>query len=301
MRKIVTLAAVGLLALSGAAQSPLYGAQRDQIRIVGSSTVYPFTTKVAEQFGRAGGFETPVVESTGTGGGFKLFCAGVGPSHPDITGASRAIKASEVADCAAHGVKDITEVNIGYDGIVVANSRKAPLYRLTLRHIYMALAKNVPNSMGGSRPNPYTTWNQIDKALPNVKIEVYGPPPTSGTRDAFVELVMHGGCKTWPWLADLEKTNKDRWTALCSQIREDGSYVEAGENDNLIVQKLESNPEALGVFGFSFLDQNGDKLHGSLVNGVEPTFDNIAAKKYPVSRPLFLYVKKAHVGVIPGI
>jgi phosphate transport system substrate-binding protein len=296
MRKIVTLAALGFAAFSSAAL-----AQRDQIRIVGSSTVYPFTAKVAEQFGRTGGFKTPVVESTGTGGGFKLFCAGVGPSHPDLTGASRAIKASEVADCAAHGVKDITEINIGYDGIVVANSRKSPVFRLTIKQLYLALAKNVPNAMGGSRANPYRTWADLDKALPAIRIEVYGPPPTSGTRDAFVELVMQEGCKSWPWLADLEKTNKEQWTRLCSQIREDGGYVEAGENDNLIVQKLESNPNALGIFGFSFLDQNSDKLHGSVIDGVEPTFDNIAGKTYPVSRPLFVYVKKAHIGVIPGI
>jgi phosphate transport system substrate-binding protein len=296
MRKIVTLAAVGALALSGAAL-----AQRDQIRIVGSSTVYPFTAKVAEQFGRTGGFKTPVVESTGTGGGFKLFCGGVGPSHPDITGASRAIKGSEVADCAAHGVTEITEVHIGFDGIVLANSRRGQRLKLTTRQLYMALAKTVPNNMGGSRPNPYRNWSDIDKSLPSLEIEIYGPPPTSGTRDAFVELVMQEGCKSWPWLADLEKTNKGQWERQCNSIREDGVYIEAGENDNLIVQKLEANPNAFGIFGFSFLDQNQDRLQGSFINGVEPTFDNIAGKAYPVSRPLFFYVKKAHLGVIPGI
>ena len=296
MRKIVCLAALGALAFSAAAQ-----AQRDQIRIVGSSTVYPFTTKVAERFGRAGGFKTPVVESTGTGGGFKLFCAGVGPSHPDLTGASRAIKPSEVADCAAHGVGEITEVLIGNDGLTVANSRRAPRLRLTPRQIYLALASSVPNAMGGAKPNPHRTWSDVDEALPNIKIEVYGPPPTSGTRDAFVELVMQAGCKTWPWLADLEKTNKAEWERLCNTLREDGAYVEAGENDNLIVQKLQANPNAVGVFGFSFLDQNTDQLQGAVVNGVEPTFETIASKQYPLSRPLFVYVKKAHAGVIPGI
>ena len=301
MRKIVTLAAVGFLALSGAAQSPLYGAQRDQIRIVGSSTVYPYTAKVAEQFGRTGGSKTPVVESTGTGGGFKLFCAGIGPSHPDITGASRAIKASEVADCASHGVEDITEIEIGYDGLTLANNRRGQRLRLTPRQIYLALAKTVPNAMGGSKPNPYTTWSQIDKSLPNIKIEVYGPPPTSGTRDAFVELVMQAGCKTWPWLADLEKSSKAQWERQCNTMREDGVFIEAGENDNLIVQKLEANPNAVGIFGYSFLEENRDALQGSFVNGVEPNFDTIADKSYPVSRPLFIYVKKAHIGVIPGI
>jgi phosphate transport system substrate-binding protein len=295
MRKIVTLAALGAVALSSAAL-----AQRDQIRIVGSSTVYPFTTQVAEQFGRTGGFKTPVVESTGTGGGFKLFCAGVGPTHPDITGASRAIKTSEIADCASHGVREITEILIGYDGLTVANSRRGARLRLTPRQIYLALAKNVPR-MGSSKPNPYRTWSDIDPSLPNVKIEVYGPPPTSGTRDAFVELVMQAGCRTWPWLADLEKTNKDEWARLCNTMREDGAYVEAGENDNLIVQKLEANPNAVGIFGYSFLDENRDQIQGAFINGVEPTFDTIASKQYPVSRPLFIYVKKAHVGVIPGI
>jgi phosphate transport system substrate-binding protein len=296
MKKIVCFAALGAFALSGAAV-----AQRDQIRIVGSSTVYPFTTEVAEQFGRAGSFKTPVVESTGTGGGFKLFCGGVGPSHPDITGASRAIKASEIADCASHGVRDMTEILIGYDGLSIANSRRGTRLRLTPRQVYLALAKNVPNAMGTTRPNPYRNWSDVDRSLPNIAIEVYGPPPTSGTRDAFVELVMQAGCKTWPWLADLEKSNKGEWERLCNQIREDGSYVEAGENDNLIVQKLEANPNAVGIFGFSFLDQNMDQLQGAFINGVEPTFDTIASKQYPVSRPLFIYVKKAHVGVIPGI
>ena len=296
MRKTLTLAVAGLFALSGAAL-----AQRDQIRIVGSSTVYPYTAKVAEQFGRTGGSKTPVVESTGTGGGFKLFCAGIGPSHPDITGASRAIKASEVADCAAHGVSEVTEIQIGYDGLSLANNRRGPRLRLTPRQIYLALAKTVPNAMGGSKPNPYTNWRQIDRALPDLAIEVYGPPPTSGTRDAFVELVMQAGCKTWPWLADLEKTDKAQWERQCNTMREDGRFVEAGENDNLIVQKLEANPNAVGIFGYSFLEENRDTLQGALIDGVEPTFDTIADKSYPVSRPLFLYVKKAHVGVIPGI
>jgi phosphate transport system substrate-binding protein len=284
------------LALGVAAQ-----AQRDQIRIVGSSTVYPFATKVAESFGRSTNFKTPVIESTGSGGGFKLFCAGVGVDHPDITNASRAIKSSEVELCKANGVKDITEVKIGFDGIVVANSKKAQQFKLSLAQLYLALAKDIPAGEGKLKPNSNKTWKDVDPSLPNIKIEVLGPPPTSGTRDAFAELAMEGGCKKIGWIAALKKTDEDRYTAICHSIREDGAYVEAGENDNLIVQKLDANPSALGIFGFSFLDQNTDKLQGSIINGVAPTFDAIADSSYPISRPLFFYVKGAHAGVIPGV
>jgi phosphate transport system substrate-binding protein len=296
MKKWLVLSVLGLFALAPAAL-----AQRDQIRIVGSSTVYPFATKVAEQFGKTSKFKTPVIESTGSGGGFKLFCAGVGVEHPDISNASRAIKSSEVEACKTHGVTAITEVKIGFDGIVVANSRQAPAFKLSRKELYQALAHDVPTDDGKVRPNPYKNWHDIDPALPNEKIEVLGPPPTSGTRDAFVELVMDEGCKSWGWVKDLEKTDQDRFKSLCQALREDGGYVEAGENDNLIVNKLEANPAALGIFGFSFLDQNRDKIQGSIIDGVAPTFDNIADQKYPVSRPLFFYVKDAHVGVIPGI
>ncbi len=289
----LTLAALLIAATSGAAQ-------RDQIRIVGSSTVYPFATKVAEQFGRSG-FKTPVVESTGSGGGLKLFCSGVGVDTPDITNSSRAIKSSEVELCRKNGVREITEVKIGYDGIVLANSKKAPQMSLTLKQLWLALAKDVPAAGGKLQPNPHKTWGDVDPALPNVKIEVLGPPPTSGTRDAFAELALEGGCQAFDSIAALEKTDKSRYEAVCHGIREDGAFVEAGENDNLIVQKLGANPNAFGVFGFSFLDQNADKIRGSRIEGVEATFENIADGTYPVSRPLFLYVKKAHVGVIPGI
>jgi phosphate transport system substrate-binding protein len=299
LKRTPLVAALALAVAFAAAPEAL--AQRDQIRIVGSSTVYPFSTKVAEQFGKSTRFKTPVIESTGTGGGFKLFCAGVGTEHPDVSNASRAIKSSEVDTCKQNGVTGITEVMIGYDGIVVANSKKAPVYRLTRKQIYQALAKVVPTDDGKTKANPYTRWNQIDPSLPAVDIEVLGPPPTSGTRDAFVELVMDAGCKEWGWVKDLEKTDKDRFQQICQAIREDGKYVEAGENDNLIVQKLDANPKALGIFGYSFLDQNTDRLHGSVIDGVEPTFDNIADQKYPVARPIFFYVKNAHVGVIPGI
>ncbi|MGH0038501.1 MAG: substrate-binding domain-containing protein [Myxococcota bacterium] len=273
---------------------------RDRIQIVGSSTVFPFSTAVAEQFGKTTEFKTPVVESTGSGGGLKLFCGGVGLEHPDITNSSRRIKASEVESCARNGVVEIVEIKVGYDGIVLANSKKAQRYSLTKEQIFRALAKDVPIN-GKLVPNPYASWSDIDPSLPGVKIEVLGPPPTSGTRDAFVELAMEGGARQIPMLAALAKSDKSSFKAVAHAIREDGRYVEAGENDNLIVQKLEANPRALGVFGFSFLDQNADKVQGSLIGGVEPTFENIADGKYGVSRSLYFYVKKAHVGVVPGI
>jgi phosphate transport system substrate-binding protein len=275
-------------------------AARDQIRIVGSSTVFPFATAVAEQFGKTTDFKTPVIESTGSGGGLKLFCAGAGLEHSDITNSSRRIKESEVSNCAKNGVGDIVEVKVGFDGIVVANSKKSPRLNLTKEQIFRALAKEVPS---GSKmvPNPYEKWSDIDPSLPAVKIEVLGPPPTSGTRDAFVELAMEGGAKAIPMLAELRSSDKQGFKAVAHAIREDGAYVEAGENDNLIVQKLEANPNALGIFGFSFLDQNADRIQGSRVDGTEPTFENIASGEYGVSRSLYFYVKKAHVGVVPGI
>jgi len=278
-------------------------AARDYISIVGSSTVYPFATVVAEQFGKTSSFKTPKIESTGSGGGLKLFCAGVGVQHPDITNASRRIKKSEVESCAANGVKEIVEVKVGYDGIAVANSKQAGQFSLTRRDLYLALAKDVPAADGSEKlvANPYKTWKDVNPALPATAIEVLGPPPTSGTRDAFVELVMEHGCKDTPWVAAMEKSDKNAFKAACFTVREDGAYIEAGENDNLIVQKLEANPDALGIFGFSFLDQNTDMVQGSLIDGVAPTFEAIASGDYPVSRPLFFYVKKAHVGVIPGI
>jgi phosphate transport system substrate-binding protein len=276
---------------------------RDYITVVGSSTVYPFTTTVAEQFGKGGKFKTPKVESTGTGGGIKLFCGGVGVQHPDVANASRAIKATEVEACTKAGVKDIVEVKVGYDGIVVASSNKGKPYKLTRRDIYLGLAKQIPDPANPTTliANPYKTWDQVNKALPADKIEVLGPPPTSGTRDAFVELVMESGCSTYAWIKSLKDVDEARFKRVCDSVREDGGYVEAGENDNLIVQKLEANPKALGIFGYSFLEENISQLQGAMVDGVAPTFDNIASSKYPVSRPLFIYVKKAHLGVIPGL
>jgi len=276
---------------------------RNYISVVGSSTVYPFATVVAEQFGKTSPFKTPKIESTGSGGGLKLFCAGIGVQHPDITNASRRIKKSEFEMCRKNGVTGIIEVKIGYDGIVLANSRKAAALQLTRKDIFLALAKDVPDPSGAEKlvPNPYKTWKEVNPSLPATRIEVLGPPPTSGTRDAFVELAMEGGGKKIGWIKTMQKIDKKRYKSICHTIREDGAYVEAGENDNLIVQKLDANPSAVGIFGFSFLDQNTDKLRGSFVDGVQPTFDAIADGQYPVSRPLYFYVKKAHSQVIPGM
>ncbi len=278
-------------------------ASRDYISIVGSSTVYPFATVVAEQFGKTSSFKTPKIESTGSGGGLKLFCAGVGVEHPDITNASRAIKDSEKIKCKDNGITEIVEVKIGYDGIVLANSKKSAPFKVSRKDIFLALAKDVPDPKGGENlvPNPYITWKDVNQDLPDTKIEVLGPPPTSGTRDAFVELAMEAGARKFDWIKTIKKQDKKKYKAICHTVREDGAYVEAGENDNLIIQKLQANPAALGIFGFSFLDQNTDVIQGSFVDGVEPTFDGIADGSYPVSRPLFFYVKKAHVDVIPGM
>jgi len=309
---------------------------RDYISIVGSSTVYPFATVVAEQFGKTSPFNTPKIESTGSGGGLKLFCAGIGVNHPDITNASRRIKASEVKNCADNGVTEIIEVKIGYDGIVIANSTKAQLMELSRKDLFLALAKQVPDSKTGKlMDNPHKTWKDVNPTLPALRIEVLGPPPTSGTRDAFVELALGGGGKEFLLLKKLRGIDakdaislkevmkilglpanlydemarkkgkapkgKDVFNVVAHAIREDGAFIEVGENDNLIVQKLDANPNAFGIFGYSFLEQNADKVQGAKVDGVEPTFEDISSGKYPVSRPLFFYVKKAHMKNIPGM
>ena len=276
---------------------------RNQISVVGSSTVYPFSTVVAENFGRDTGMKTPKIESTGSGGGMKLFCAGLGVNHPDITNSSRRIKKTELEKCTKAGI-EVVEIKVGYDGIVIANSKKGEKFNLSKRDIFLALAKDVPegNVEGGKLiPNPNKTWKEVNSNLPDIKIEVLGPPPTSGTRDAFNELAIEGGCKTFPNLKAIKKEDKKKYKAICRAVREDGVYIEAGENDNLIVQKLAENKNALGVFGFSFLAENEDKMQGSNIDGNEPTFENIASKAYPVSRPLYFYIKTAHVDVIPGI
>ena len=289
------IAAAGVVAFAGAA------AARDQIRIVGSSTVYPFTTAVAEQFGKTGGGKTPVVESTGTGGGMKLFCAGVGDAHPDLTNASRAMKKSEFEDCQKNGVKDIVEIKVGIDGLTIAQSKAGPAIKLSMEQVFLALAEQVPDKDGKLISNPNKTWSDIDKSFPNVKIEVLGPPPTSGTRDSFHELFLEVGAKKVAALQEMQKSDAKGFEKLWKSIRKDGAYVEAGENDNVIVQKLEANKNAFGVFGYSFLEENLAKLKGVAIDGVDPNYDNIASGKYKGSRPLFVYVKKQHIGVVPGI
>ena len=305
------------MALTATAATNSLAAGREHIEIVGSSTVYPFSTVVAETFGKKTKFKTPKVESTGSGGGFKLFCSGNGIDTPDITNSSRRIKKSEVDTCNSKGVSSITEVQVGFDGIAIANAKKGKAFNLTLKDVFLALAKDVPGKKAGELiVNPYKTWKDVNPSLPNTKIEVLGPPPTSGTRDAFAELALEGGCKTFDWIKKIKddskatkkagdkskaKELKNKYKGICHTVREDGAYIEAGENDNLIVQKLEKNPDALGVFGFSFLDQNSDKVKGANVDGVEITFESIANGSYPVSRPLYFYVKNDHVGKVPGI
>ncbi len=297
----LTLAAIAFAATS-ALSAP--ASARDEIRIVGSSTVYPFTTAVAEQFGKAGG-KTPVVESTGTGGGLKLFCAGVGVATPDIANASRPMKKAEFEDCQKNGVADIIEIKVGLDGIVLAHAKSAPEFGLMTEEVFLALAKEIHDENLKFIPNPHKTWQNVDPLLPDTKIEVLGPPPTSGTRDAFLELVMEKSAKGFGALREMkdadEKDGTKNYEKVWKSIREDGAFIDSGENDNLIVQKLAANPNAVGIFGFSFLEENKDKIKGIHIGGVEPTYENIANGKYPASRALFIYVKKAHIGVIPGM
>ncbi len=287
-------------ALALAAMSATAAAARDQISIVGSSTVFPYTQAVAEQFANDTGRPSPVVESTGTGGGMQIFCEGIGESHPDLTGASRAMKASEWDRCEENGVTDVTEALIGFDGLSLAVSRDNDFdWDLTLGEVYLALGAEVPVD-GEWVENPYQTWSEIDSRLPDTDILVLGPPPTSGTRDAFVELAMHAGCEELDYVADGD-FDGDWVDENCSRMRTDGPFVEAGENDNLIVQRLNSDSDALGIFGYSFLFENEDTLKGVKLDGVAPNFDTIADKSYPVSRPLYFYVKNDHRGVIPGL
>jgi phosphate transport system substrate-binding protein len=267
------------------------------LRAVGSSTVYPFAKMAAERVARANPkLGTPIIESTGTGAGFKLFCSGVGERFPDISNASRRMKASEAKQCAGNGVKDVTEIQIGIDGIAFATAKGTPLGGVTTKDIYMALAKTP-----FGKPNKAKTWKDVNGKLPAIPIRVYGPPPTSGTRDAFGELIMTAGCETNPGMVALKKANADKHKAVCTGVREDGAFIEAGENDNLIVQKLAANPNTLGIFGYSFLEENTAKLKGISINGVQPTYQTIAAFQYPGARPLYIYVKNAHVKAIPAI
>lgn len=299
MTKLKT--AITFIALAGTiAATSAPAMARDTINIVGSSTVYPFATVVAERFGRNSDFPTPKLESTGSGGGLKLFCEGVGTQHPDITNASRRMKKSEFDNCQSKGVEKITEVRIGADGIVIANSNEAEKMDLSLKQIYLALAKEVPNPEGGEElvANPYQKWSEIDADLPDAEISVMGPPPTSGTRDAFVEIAMEGGCKQFDFIKKMEKSDMK---SVCHAMREDGPFIEAGENDNLIVQRLAKEPQTLGIFGYSFLMENSGQIQAATINGVEPTPEAISSEEYPVARSLFFYIKNAHVGVVPGI
>ncbi len=288
------LAVISLLVAGVLAAIPAASAQRDTISIVGSSTVYPFATVAAERFGRTSRFRIPKIESTGTGGGFKLFCEGVGLEHPDFTNASRGMKRSEYLICKANGVDRVVEIKLGYDGIVLANSAESPRLTVTLEELYLALAKYVPDPATGTRLvlNPHQRWSDVAPHLPDQRIEVLGPPPTSGTRDAWVELAMEGGCQKLPLLAEMRVDDPDGYEAVCRGMREDGLFVEAGENDN---------PTAFGIFGYSFLEQNADRVQGAAIGGVEPTFEAISDRSYPVSRSLFMYLKAQHLGVIPGI
>ncbi len=301
MQNMVTryLAAIGAasLVLGGAASA------RDQIRVVGSSTVFPFSQAVSEQFGAKTDFPAPIVESTGTGGGFALFCEGVGPDTPDVSNASRRIKQSEIDLCLRNGVDEIIEVPVGFDGIVIANAKDAPDYNLTTRHVFQALAARVPVSDDDCTliDNPYMLWSDIDADLPQVSIEVFGPPPTSGTRDAFVEIAMEAGAKSYLCLDELSAQDGDAFQQVAHRLREDGGWIDAGENDNAIVNTLERTPTALGVAGYSFLDQNSDRIKGSPIDGIEPTFENIASGEYGVSRSIFFYVKRDHMVTIPGL
>ena len=295
MMKPLLLAALSAttLAACGGPQS----AGRDQIKAVGSSTVYPFAKAAAEEFSRSyPQFSSPIIESTGTGGGMKLFCAGLGADTPDMTHASRQMKASEFADCQANGVTDIIEIQVGLDGIAFASAQGGITMSLTPKQVYEAIAAS---PYGGEQTNQ--TWSDVDPSLPDQPILVYGPPSTSGTRDALKELVLEVGCDTNPEMEALKETDKDRHAQLCTEVRSDGAYVDQGEQDNLIVQKIEGNPNAVGVFGYSYLEENADKVQGLEMNGVAPTYENIASFAYPGARPLYVYAKKAHLDAIPGL
>ncbi len=295
MKKVLGLCAA--VALMGAATSAQ--AARDYVWAAGSSTVFPFTTRVAENFSRKTGMKAPKVESLGTGGGIKLFCSGVGDNFPDIANASRRMTAAEFDTCRANGVTDIVEMKVGFDGIVIAADRNAPDYQFRLPHLYLALGANVLRG-GKFVPNPYTNWNEIGPGLPDNRILVYGPPPTSGTRDAFVELGIEASARTFPTAAALRERDEDEFKQMTHPLRREG-WVDSGENDNAIVQTLTKTPGSLGVFGYSFLEENGDKVKAMSIDGVAPTVANIAQGTYPLSRSMYIYVKKSHVGVTQGL
>jgi phosphate transport system substrate-binding protein len=291
--RFATLAAACALLAACGSQST----SRDQIRAVGSSTVYPFAKAIADSLAKSNSdFKSPIIESTGTGAGMKLFCGGVGAQHPDIVNASRRIKASEYEDCAKNNVKDIVEVQVGLDGIAFAEAKGGPGIALTPEDVYKALAANP-----FGKPNTYKTWKDVNPALPAEAILVYGPPSTSGTRDALKELILVKGCESDPAMKALKDSDKEKHEDYCTTLRSDGAYVDTGENDNLIVQKLEANPKAVGIFGFSYLEENADRLKGLTMNGIVPTYQTISDFSYPGARPLYIYVKKDHLEAIRGL
>lgn len=299
-RWVLALAAMLPLGAAGCVDQAAGGGagSREQIRAVGSSTVYPFTTIVAEQYlANNPQARPPVIESTGTGAGMKLFCAGIGAAHPDIEDASRRMKRGEYDTCVRTGVDGVLEVQIGIDGIAFAEARNGPKMALTPADIYRALA-----AAPGGRRNAARTWRDVNPALPAVPIQVYGPPSTSGTRDALAELILATGCEAVdPAMKAVRDHTPDAFNARCLRVREDGAYIDAGENDNLIVQKLQSNPNALGIFGYGYLEENARAVDGVPISGVAPTYDTIASGAYPGARPLYIYVKKAHLRAIPGL
>jgi len=293
----LALAGCGDSGSSGGGGGENTGGSRSQIRIVGSSTVYPFSTAVAEQFVRNNpGMKAPIIESTGTGAGFKLFCAGVGTQHPDMVNASRRIKKSEFEDCRKNGVNQIIELPIGIDGLALVQGKNGPSFSLTQADVYKAVA-----ATPFGKPNTAKTWKDVNPSLPAAPIQVYGPPPTSGTRDAFAELIMEKGCDSDPAMKALKESDKDKHKEVCTKVREDGAYVEATENDNLMVQKVAGNPGTVGILGYSFLGENADKVRGIPIGGVMPTSDTISSFEYPGARPLFVYVKGEHLSAIQGI
>jgi len=296
MKKLLLCAAVAATTMGAAA--PAFAA-RDYVWAAGSSTVFPFATRVAENYAKKTGKKAPKVESLGTGGGIKLFCGGVGDAFPDIANASRPMKKSEFDACAAKGVKDIVQIKIGFDGIVVATDKDGADYNFKTEHLYLGLAANVLRQ-GKFVANPYSTWDEIGSGLPGNRINVYGPPPTSGTRDAFVELAIEAGARKFPTADELRSNNEKKFKEVVDPLRKDG-WVDAGENDNAIVGTLVKTPGSLGVFGWSYLEENMDKIKGSAVNGVKPSAQTIADGSYPLSRSLYIYVKKAHIGVTQGL
>lgn len=289
-----------LLAFASLAKAEL--APRDHVLVVGSSTAYPIIAWAAEQFGRDAGFSAPVIESTGSGGGIKLFCSGVGLGTPDIAMASRPMKDSERDACRRNHVTDIREIKIGFDGIVIANQRSAPQFNLSRDNLYRALAYWIPGADGDKLiPNPYKTWNQIDQDLPSMPIRVYGPPPTSGTRDIFVEHLLNDACLAYPLLQQMHARDVRQFEEHCYALREDGAYINGGENDARLVRKLIADQQALGIFGFNFLDRNRDRLQAANIEGRHASFESIESGAYPLSRPLYLYVKPQHRNVVPGL